>query len=258
VDTLCEYDSNFFLTAATEGGTWSGTGIVNASTGEFSPTLAGNGTHTITYHVTAGNDCSSTDTEEIVVRPGPDGTITPADPFCTYDAPYDLEAASAMGTWTGSGITNSSTGLFDPTIAGPGSHIIAFESVPDANGCVGIDTVELEVVEPPFAEFLTPDGAWCQTADNQSVAEILISGSESSTFDLVLDILGIRDTLQNLSNDTISILLNNEAGLNQYNLVKIIEYHGNNTCETELLVMPLPVRHTKYGYTSHAGRRIYC
>jgi len=246
VDTLCEYDSNFLLTAATEGGTWSGTGIVNASTGEFSPTLAGNGTHTITYHVTAGNDCSSTDTEEIVVRPGPDGTITPADPFCTYDSPYDLEAASAMGTWTGSGITNSSTGIFDPIIAGPGSHIIAFESVPDANGCVGVDTVELEVMEPPFAEFLTPDGAWCQASDNQSVAEILISGSESSTFDLVLDILGIRDTLQNLSNDTISILLENEAGRNQYNLVKIIEYHGNNTCETELFdtlnmdVHPMP------------------
>lgn len=246
VDTLCVYDSNFRLTAATEGGTWSGTGIVNASTGEFSPTLAGIGTHTITYHVTAGNDCSSTDTEEIVVRPGPDGTITPADPFCTYDTPYDLEAASAMGTWTGIGITNSSTGLFDPVIAGPGSHIIGFESVPDANGCVGIDTVELEVVEPPFAEFLTPHGAWCQTADNQSVAEILISGSESSTFDLVLDILGIRDTLQNLSNDTVSILLNNEAGLNQYKLVKIIEYHGNNTCETELFdtlnmeVHPMP------------------
>jgi len=206
VDTLCEYDSNFLLTAATEGGTWSGTGIVNASTGEFSPTLAGNGTHTITYHVTAGNDCSSTDTEEIVVRPGPDGTITPADPFCTYDSPYDLEAASAMGTWTGSGITNSSTGIFDPIIAGPGSHIIAFESVPDANGCVGVDTVELEVMEPPFAEFLTPDGAWCH----------------------------------------ISILLENEAGRNQYNLVKIIEYHGNNTCETELFdtlnmdVHPMP------------------
>jgi len=247
VDTLCEFNSNITLSAATEGGTWSGPGIINASTGEFSPRIAGNGTHTISYVVTAGNDCSSTDTEDIVVRPGPDGTITPVDPFCSYDSPYDLEAASALGTWTGNGITNSNTGLFDPTVAGPGNHIIAFESVPDANGCVGIDTVELDVMEPPFAEFLTSDGAWCQTADNQSTAEILIDGSENSTFELILEVQGIRDTLVNLSNGTVPILLNNEAGLNQYNLVKIIEYHGNNTCETELFdtlnmeVHPMPV-----------------
>jgi len=247
VDTLCEFDNNINLSAATEGGTWSGPGIINASTGEFSPRIAGNGTHTISYVVTAGNDCSSTDTEDIVVRPGPDGTITPVDPFCSYDSPYDLEAASALGTWTGNGITNSNTGLFDPTVAGPGNHIIAFESVPDANGCVGIDTVELDVMEPPFAEFLTSDGAWCQTADNQSTAEILIDGSENSTFELILEVQGIRDTLVNLSNGTVPILLNNEAGLNQYNLVKIIEYHGNNTCETELFdtlnmeVHPMPV-----------------
>ena len=234
VDTLCEFNGNIFLSAATEGGTWSGTGIVNESTGEFSPSIAGSGTHIITYYVTAGNECSSTDTEDIVVRPGPDGTITPVDPFCTYDSPYDLEAASVFGTWTGNGIINDNTGLFDPTVAGPGTHIIEFESVPDANGCVGIDTVELAVMEPPFAEFLTPDGAWCQTADNQSIAQILIDGYENSSFDLILEVQGIQDTLQNLSNDTVSILLQNEAGLNLYNLVKIIEHHGNNTCETEL------------------------
>ncbi len=88
VGTLCEFESNIFLSAATEGGIWSGSGIVDEFTGEFSPQLAGIGTHTITYHVTAGNNCSSTDTEDIVVMPGPDGTITPAGPFCTYDPPY--------------------------------------------------------------------------------------------------------------------------------------------------------------------------
>jgi len=234
VGTLCEYEGHIFLTAATEGGTWSGPGIVDEFTGEFSPQVAGVGTHTITYFVTAGNNCSSTDTEEIVVIPGPDGTITPAGPFCTYDPPYDLEAASALGTWTGEGITNSSTGLFDPTVSGPGTFIISFESVPDANGCIGVDTVELVVMEPPFAEFLTPDAAWCQTDNNQSLGDILISGSGNSTFELVLDIQGVRDTLRNLTNDTLSILLDNEDGLNQYTLVKIIEYHGGISCETEL------------------------
>ncbi|MCD4710784.1 MAG: PKD domain-containing protein, partial [Bacteroidales bacterium] len=254
VDTVCQFNSNFSLTAATAGGTWRGTGIVNAATGEFSPSIAGNGTHIITYQVTDGNGCSAMDTEDIVVRPGPDGTITPVDPFCTYDPPYDLEAASAIGTWTGSGIINSSTGLFDPTVAGPGRHIISFESEPDANGCVGTGTVELVVMEPPYAAFITPDSAWCETENNQSIGEIVIGGTDSTTFELVLDIRGTRDTLRNLSNDTLSISLNNEVGLNQYHLVKIIEHHGNNSCETDLFdtlimeVHPLPVMEITANY----------
>jgi PKD repeat protein len=246
VDTLCEYEGNLHLTAATDGGTWTGDGIIDEFTGEFSPAIAGIGEHVITYKVAAGNSCTSSDTIEIAVRSGPNGTITPVDPFCIYDAPYDLEAASVLGTWAGNGITNTSTGLFDPGTAGPGSHLITFESVPDANGCVGVGTVDLEVMELPFAEFLTPDFDWCQKADNQTFADVLISGADNSSFDLVLDIQGSRDTLRNLSNGTNSISLTNVAGLNQYNLVKIIEYHGNNSCETELFdtlnleIHPLP------------------
>lgn len=254
VDTLCEYQASIILEAATDGGNWSGPGIIDASTGEFSPSAAGNGTHTITYEVTDENGCSSIDTEEIVVRPGPNGTITQAGPFCSYDSPFDLEAASVYGIWTGAGIINENTGLFDPTVAGPGLHIISFESVPDANGCVGVDTVELEVLEPPFAEFLTPDSAWCQTDNNQSVGEILISGSENSTYDLVINTRDGLVTLPNLSQGTFSLPLDNELGLNPYILVQVIEYHGNIVCETDLSdtllmeVHPMPVMELTLDY----------
>ena len=246
VDTLCEYEGNFYLTAATEGGIWEGVGIIDEYTGEFSPAVAGAGVHTISYTVSAGNECTSSDEIEIVVRPGPDGTITPAGPFCVYDAPWDLEAASAQGTWTGRGITNSSTGLFDPGVAGPGIHTITFETVPDANGCTGVGTVDLVVMEPPFAEFLTQDAEWCVRPDNHTFAEVLISGGANSSFDLVVDMMGNLDTLHNLTNGTNSIPLDNEAGLNQYSLVKIIEYNGDHSCEADLSGMlnlevhPLP------------------
>ena len=254
VDTLCEYESNFILSAATSGGTWSGVGIVNANTGEFSPSLAGIGTFTISYEVTAGNSCSSIDTEDIVVRPGPNGSITPAGPFCAYAPPYDLEAASSLGTWTGTGITNTNTGLFDPGIAGPGRHIISFESAPDANGCVGNGTLELLVMEPPDAEFLTTGFAWCEKENNQSLGNILISGSDSSTFELIIDLQGSRDTLRNLSNGPTSIVLENSVGQNLYTLVKIIEYQGGNSCETDLFdtlimqVHPMPDMELKMTY----------
>ncbi len=243
---FCLHQNNIFLTAATGGGSWSGQGIVNAASGEFSPLIAGIGTHTITYQVTSGASCTSMDTEDIVVLPGPDGTITPVDPFCLYDTPYKLMAASAPGTWSGTGIINSSTGLFDPGTAAPGRHRIAFETDPDANGCIGTDTTELAVVNPPYAEFLTPDSAWCQAANNQSQADILISGTDSTTFDLVIDIQEVRDTMRNLSNGEISIMLNNGPGLNQYGLVKVIEHHGSHSCESDLAdiltneIHPLP------------------
>jgi len=234
IDTLCEFQGSLFLTAATEGGSWSGVGIVDPATGEFSPSLAGNGTHTITYEVTDENGCSAMDTEDIVVRPGPNGTISPAGPFCAYDGPYDLEAASVLGTWSGNGIIDSSTGLFDPGTAGPGRHIISFETLPDANGCVGIDTVELAVMEPPHAEFLSSDSAWCEAGNNQSFGDVLISGEENSSFDLVLDIRGSLDTVYNLAAGIYVLPLNNQAGPNAYTLVKIIEHHGDISCETDL------------------------
>jgi len=259
VDTLCEFQGTIILEAATEGGTWSGPGIINPARGEFSPELAGNGTHTITYEVTDDNGCSSMDTEDIVVRPGPNGTITPAGPFCYSDPPYDLEAASAGGTWSGTGIINSSTGLFDPSVAGPGRHIISFETFPDANGCVGADNVELEVLDPPFAEFLTADSAWCQTENNQSTGEILISGSENSFFDLVLNTGERFDTLEYLPRGTVTLDLDNNVGPNPYVLVKIIEHHDNITCESELSdtllmeVHPMPVMELTMNYEDHCS-----
>jgi len=254
VDTLCEFQGNIILEAATGGGNWSGPGIVNETTGEFSPSLAGTGTYTITYEITDDNGCSSTDTEEIVVRPGPNGNIDPAGPFCNYDPPYDLSAASAYGTWSGAGIINSNTGLFDPAVAGPGMHVITFETVPDANGCTGVGTVELIVYEPPYAEFLTADSAWCEADNNQSEGEILISGSESSSFDLVLSTGESLDTLEQLSAGTFSLPLDNRPGKNAYILVKVMEHHDNFYCETELAdtllmeVHPMPLMELSMQY----------
>ena len=54
-------------------------------------------------------------------------TITAAGPFCDNDAPINLTAADPGGTWTGTGITNASTGQFDPSVAGAGTWNIVYE-----------------------------------------------------------------------------------------------------------------------------------
>lgn len=60
----CSTSPAFNLTAATPGGTWSGTGITNAATGTFNPATAGVGTHVITYSLACG-----VGTTTIVVSP---------------------------------------------------------------------------------------------------------------------------------------------------------------------------------------------
>lgn len=66
---FCENDSAVNLTAADSGGVWSGNGITNSAAGTFNPSVAGSGTHSITYSI-SGN-CGSGDTINIVVNPNP-------------------------------------------------------------------------------------------------------------------------------------------------------------------------------------------
>src|SRR5690606_11061334 len=112
------------LTAVTAGGTWSGTGIIDAVAGTFDPAAAGPGGHLITYTIIGA--CPVVDTETIVVDPAPNATITPAGPLCVTGSAITLTAATAGGTWSGTGITNPATGAFNPATAGVGSHIITY------------------------------------------------------------------------------------------------------------------------------------
>ncbi len=148
VAPVCVDAIAFNLSAATPGGNWSGTGITDAINGTFDPTVAGAGTHTITYNVTDGNGCTNTDTEDIVVNPLPDASITPAGPLCINGAPINLTAATLGGTWSGTGITDAVNGTFDPAIAGAGTHTITY-NVTDGNGCSNTDTEDIVVNNLP-------------------------------------------------------------------------------------------------------------
>ena len=235
VDFVCEFGGNVTLTAAQDGGSWSGPGITDADEGIFAPAVAGTGLHTIHHQITDKNGCSAEDDLEIEVSDGPDGTITPVDPVCYGAPPFNLQAQSVPGTWSGSaGITNSLEGTFASEVAGPGSHELTYVTAPDPDGCTGADTTTVHVVVPPFASFLSPDSAWCQRANNSSMATIAFFGLDTTTFDLVYETRGRIDTLFNMSADTFDLFLNNLPGENLYVLKKVIEHHGENSCETEL------------------------
>ncbi len=153
---FCSNDVATTLTAVTPNGTWSGPGITNAATGVFDPSVAGAGSHTITYTVTAGG-CTDTQTTTIIVNPVPDASITPAGPFCISDAPATLSAATAGGTWSGTGITDASLGTFDPAVAGLGNHTITYSVT--AGGCTDTRTTNINVTTPDAT--ITAAGPFC-------------------------------------------------------------------------------------------------
>ncbi|MBN4062310.1 gliding motility-associated C-terminal domain-containing protein, partial [Bacteroidales bacterium AH-315-I05] len=147
----CESDAAFGLTSVDGGGTWSGTGVSGTN---FNPSLAGAGTHTITYSISGS--CGDTDTEQMIVNADPDATITPQSTLCTSDAAVALSAATAGGTWSGTGVSG---GNFDPAIAGPGTHTITYSIT--VNGCSDSDTEQIIVVTNPDATITSSPGPYC-------------------------------------------------------------------------------------------------
>lgn len=101
------------------------------------------GTYSL-YLVT--NGCTSavgTQWVEITVPPKP--VIDAVQPLCFGSTPISLTVDRPGGTYTGTGITDGSYGVFDPVTAGSGIHEIIY-TVPEP--CGSADTVEIMVSYP--------------------------------------------------------------------------------------------------------------
>jgi len=140
VPTLCATDATVALTAHDMGGLWSGPGIVGNT---FDPAISGYGNHLITYKIVDSNGCMDTDQITITVAV-PDATINRLDTLCINSSPVTLSAHDMGGTWSGPGVTGN---IFDPAVAGAGTHIISYSIVnPD---CSDGDTEDVTVVPIP-------------------------------------------------------------------------------------------------------------
>jgi len=174
---LCVAGAPVNLTASIAGGTWTGTGITNGSSGTFSPNTAGAGTWTVTY--TTGGPCPVASTQNVqVVSALPSSISSPPTELCSNATPVDLNASINGGTWTGNGITNSSTGLFDPSAAPAGSQVITF--TPDPGQCYQTATATINVVQNPNITIASP-GDLCVSGANVTLSTPTSGGTWSGT-----------------------------------------------------------------------------
>lgn len=134
---LCEEIGLVTLTGGSPaGGIYSGTGV-DTLNGTFDPSLAGAGTHLITYASFSGS-CVSGDTASITVYPTPPVALNLGfSTVCTGSTPVELTGGSPSGgLYSGSGVANDT--LFPATLT-IGSYLILY-SYTDSNGCFAADS----------------------------------------------------------------------------------------------------------------------
>jgi gliding motility-associated-like protein len=129
----------------------------------------------------------------------PDATILPTGPFCVNSSPTQLQATNMGGTWSGPG--TSSTGVFNPATAGPGTHTINYSigiapcnssssttvtvnPVPTVTAspavvCVGQSTILTAMPDTGVTYSWSPGGQTTQT--------ITVSPSVNTTYTVTVD-----------------------------------------------------------------------
>ena len=131
ISGVCDDVPAFALTQGSpSGGVYTGTGVTGNM---FNPSVAGPGSHTITYTVTNSNGCSAFATQNLIVYDVPVVSFTglPSS-ICENAANVTLTGNPAGGIFTGSGI--ELTNQFNPTLATAGNHAIQYKFT-NSGGC---------------------------------------------------------------------------------------------------------------------------
>ena len=163
----------------TAGGTWLSLPLGKVdNAGNFNPQTAGIGVYTIYYGVQGATLlCSAVDSVKITVTAIDTAKITLGQgPFCLNDPALVLakEAATSTGVWSGTGITNTTTGEFTPATAGVGPHLITYTTT---GGCPVQDTLTVVVVNQMIADITTPATTKCK---NAAAFTIALSGTSTA------------------------------------------------------------------------------
>lgn len=106
--TVCQYSDGFHLTGNPTGGTWSGINVTPPDL--FTPDSSG--VFMLTYSRGTGS-CLSLDQLQITVISAPVVNAGADLSLCADDIPVMLSGQSSGGIWSGDGITDSISGIFD-------------------------------------------------------------------------------------------------------------------------------------------------
>ena len=135
-------------------GTYSGPGVSGTN---FNASVAGVGTHTITYTYTDVNSCTKSATKTIIVKPVPVATAQTSTPIICSGNTINLAGSSTGGSgtisswaWTGSTGFNFSIQnptVINATVAYTGTYSLV---ITDANGCSSVNSTSVNILVNPL------------------------------------------------------------------------------------------------------------
>ena len=148
--------SNVGINISASGATtysWSPATGLNTTIGS---TVFANPTVSTTYTVTGtiSQGCSTVATIPVSLFSQPSVSLSPLSAVCVTTSPFSLTGGSPLGgVYSGVGV---SSGIFDPSVAGVGSHLITY-TYTDGNGCSALATQSISVTGFPSAT-ISPAG----------------------------------------------------------------------------------------------------
>ena len=178
---VCSDVGTVILSANTPGGIWSGIGIMDSLTGEFSPAGLPYGFYSMIYKVTT--NCTNADTASIkIIEPFSFSWVNPSVNVCqgsTSDLSNNFTMSNSPWQGTGPIVTKwsdvngyiDSNGVFDASSVSPGNYTVTL-SVNDQNGnCAFSNSMFINVSENPIPSSVN-DFSFCES---QSVARIFVN-----------------------------------------------------------------------------------
>jgi len=185
------------------------------STGDTTQIIAVFTTGIYSVTVTDSLSCYGFDSVYVLVTDYLFADIVSAGPFCSNDTAIQLIAYDTGGVWSGPGITDTSGGWFDPSVAGDGIHQIIYHI---SGSCGDTDSTEITVLPAPLIN-LGNDTILCV---NDTI--VLDAGSGNDSY-----LWSTGDTTQTitvLNSGSYSVIVSNTAGCYETDsiYVEIIDY----------------------------------
>lgn len=221
VEDLCAGDDPVLITASEEGGSWSADCVdcINAETGEFDPSAAGEGVWVVSYAVEGTCSHYNTSTINVIVS---NITINPADDICIQGSPVMLTASEEGGTWSSDcgPCIDPLTGEFNPSLSGEGSWEITY-SVDET--CSHYNTATLNVIDClslPNGELYTIS---IYPNPSKGVITITTGNVEKGTI-IIKDVLGKNIASVNFNSNKFTFDLNDFQARGTY----FVEFYDEN------------------------------
>jgi len=141
---VCLSDATINLTTGTpSGGIYKGPGVI---TGDFYPSVAGVGTHEISYTI-SNNGCAVSSVQNILVQEGTPVSLADFNQVCVNQSSFILTGGIPNGgIYTGTGVN---AGFFDPANSGLGVHQISYTYTDPVTGCNTIAIKSITVINSP-------------------------------------------------------------------------------------------------------------